>query len=70
MPRMGRSPELEIDAPAYVVIYDGVVHLAITGAPRPNGAAGNPQPDGIAGVVCVVVNGSPTIYANVDSSGS
>lgn len=68
LPRMARSPELEIDAPAYVVIYAGVVDLAITGAPRPNNAAGDPQPDGFSGVVCVVVNGSPTIYVNVDSS--
>lgn len=74
LPRMGRSPELEIESPAYVVVYAGPVNLGgVNRAPDAQDSSGNPighvdQPDSFTGVVCVVVNGSPTIYVNVDAS--
>lgn len=74
LPRMGRSPELEIETPAYVVVYAGQVNLGgVMGAPDAEDASGIPidhvdRPDSFAGVVCVVVNGSPTIYVNVDAA--
>jgi hypothetical protein len=74
LPRMGRSPELEIDIPAYVVVYAGPLNLGgVMRAPDGQDASGNPighvdQPDSATGVVCVVVNGAPTIYVNVDAS--
>jgi hypothetical protein len=54
IPRMGRSPELETDAPALVVIYDGPVDV------------GGRATDG---VVCVVVGVSPMVYTEVDVTG-
>jgi hypothetical protein len=70
-PRMGRAPELEIDAPAFAVAFAGALSMGTTGGPAPNGAGGapaRPQPP-LTGVVCFVVNGSPTYYVNVDISG-
>lgn len=74
LPAMLRSPELEVDVPAYIVIFDGDATLEIVGAPVGIDAEGNviPQekkPEKASGVVCVVVDGRPTVYANVDTDG-
>jgi hypothetical protein len=75
IPRMGRSPELEVTAPGYVVVFAGTVDLPSAQAAPPatnqQGAinlpplAQGPQ----TGVVCVVTNNQPTFYVNVDSTG-
>lgn len=59
---MGISPELDVDSPAFVVLFDGPVPLPFSGGP--------PGPSGPAtGVVCVVVEGQSTYYVNVDTTG-
>jgi hypothetical protein len=78
IPRLGRSPELEVDAPAYVVVFQGNIELAVVGAPAPQDEAGNalPGPDTaasgmrtISNVVCIVVDGVPNYYGPVDKAG-
>jgi hypothetical protein len=62
IPNMAKAPELDSDAPAFVVLFDGPVPLPFTGAP--------PGPSGLpTGVVCVVVEGERIYYVNVDTSG-
>lgn len=49
IPRMLRSPELEVDAPALIVIFDGPTTLAVLGAPAgidENGDVIGPDPRG------------------------
>jgi hypothetical protein len=75
-PKMGYSPELETDTPAFVVAYAGTTKLmGLSLAPAPGGADGNITTEPAAaqsdftGVVCVVVDGSdPVVYVNVDTS--
>lgn len=74
IPEMLRSPELETDSSAYVVIFDGPATLDVAGAPPgvdDNGAviSEEPAPAAYDGVVCVVVDGTPTVYVNVDLAG-
>ena len=70
LPRMGRSPELEHDRPAFVVAFAGPIVLPTFGGIPPLGlvAPAGPRPPS-TGVVCVVVNGSPTYYTDVDVAG-
>jgi hypothetical protein len=67
---MGRSPELDVDAPAYFVVYAGPIRLDAFGAPPPLGqpAIRGELPQ-VANAVCVVVNGTRTIYTDVDLTG-
>lgn len=66
IPKMGYSPELEEDSPAYLVAFDGEASVAIVGAApavdeNGNQVAGSDAARGTySGVVCVVVGGSPT----------
>jgi hypothetical protein len=72
IPRMLRSPELEVDSPAFVVLFDGPASLTVHGAPPANNAPrgeSRPVVQKFDGVVCVVVDGSATIYSDVDISG-
>ena len=74
IPRMLRSPELEVDAPAYVVLFGDKATLPVLGAPPGVDAAGElireqPLPTEFDGVVCVVVDGRPTVYTDVDTTG-
>lgn len=62
-PRMGLSPELDLDAPAFAVAFAGPIHLPTTGGPG-LGAQGPAN-----GVVCVVLNGAATYYTDVDITG-
>ena len=58
------APELEVDAPAQVVVYDGPVQVDGPGRPRlPNSSAG---PRKVSNVVCVAIAGEPTYYVSVD----
>jgi hypothetical protein len=66
IPRMGTAPELDqSDQPAYVVIFDGPVVLAVGGGP---GRATEP-PGGYSGVVCVALDVQPIFYTDVDTAG-
>jgi hypothetical protein len=68
-PRMGRSPELEIEAPAFAVAFAGPLDLPHFGGVPPLGQPAIRRSAESVGVVCVVVNGSPTYYTDVDISG-
>ena len=69
-PRMGISPELDIDAPAFAVAFAGPLPRGgIGGYPPLGGGPAIPRPGEIVGVVCVVVNGSTTFYTDVDITG-
>jgi hypothetical protein len=67
LPRMGRSPELEVDEPAFVVVYrDGWQ------GPMSGGALGGERESPTPGLrfVCVLVQGGdPNLYSNVDIDG-
>lgn len=77
VPRMKLSPELETNEPAFVVVFAGAVSLGVAGAPGPQtdesagAAALEPaiRQAEFTGVVCVVMDGFPTYYSNVDVSG-
>jgi hypothetical protein len=56
------APELEIDDPAHVVVYDAPMKMDITGKPR---ASGRQTFDH---VVCVAIHGDQTYYSSVDLS--
>jgi hypothetical protein len=56
------APELEVDDPAHVVVYDGPVAIDITGRPRAHG------PQTFDHVVCVAIHGEQTYYSSVDLS--
>jgi hypothetical protein len=69
IPRMLRSPELEVDAVAFFVIFDGPTTLTISGAPPAEDAAASTAVSQFEGVVCAVVDGDATVYVNVDLGG-
>ena len=56
------APELEVDDPAHVVVYDRPMQIDITGKPRASG------PQTFDHVVCVAIGGDPTYYSSVDLS--
>ena len=56
------APELEVDDPAHVVVYNGPMRIAITGKP---GASAQQL---FEHVVCVAIGGEPTYYSSVDLS--
>ena len=62
IPRFLGAPELEVDDPAHVVVYDRPMKMDITGRP---GASG---PQTFDNVVCVSIHGDPTYYPSVDLS--
>lgn len=69
IPRMLRSPELETEAPAYVVLFDGPARLLVAGSvPREGSTEAEivSTDEYFDGVVCVVVDGQATVYIDVD----
>lgn len=71
-PNAGRAPELESDARAYVVAFSGPTDLVVAGAPPADGAGAADVGASVVtrvGVVCVVVNGTPTYYSGIDYAG-
>jgi hypothetical protein len=67
LPNALAAPELQRPDPAFVVVFSG---------PRAIGGGGTPAAEGQAppgnvyhNVVCVVIGGEPTYYANVDLTG-
>jgi hypothetical protein len=73
LPKMGYSPELEQGAPAYLVAFGGDASITVMGAPAPDGGGSSGVADVsqavFTGVVCVVVDGAPIMYVNVDQTG-
>ena len=69
---MGRSPELETDEPAFVVIFEGPGDFVVQQAPPgPGGVAKPPAAPGSPSewLVCVIVGTSPNVYTGVDIAG-
>lgn len=71
-PRMGRSPELEIDAPAFAVVFVEAFDPPRLGGPLRVGVErARSEPNGRW--VCVYVgmppNGTPNLYGGVDTTG-
>ena len=64
-PKMGFSPELENEQAAFMVVYEGPVTIEVAG--RPNSGESLVK-KAYNGVICVVVDGDPTVYVNVDTS--
>lgn len=74
LPRMARSPELERDLPAWIVVFDGPADLEVLGAPPAIDEDGVALPreferEQFFGVICVVVGGDATVYSEVDTTG-
>lgn len=65
IPGFLKAPELEVDDPAHVVVYDGPVVMEAHGRPRQDNT---PGPMRIDHVVCVAIAGDPTYYTSVDLS--
>ena len=71
LPAMGMSPELDVDSPAFVVVFvDGAGPFTGMGtAPEPDATPG-PSPTPEPGrYVCVLVDGTPNLYSGVDITG-
>ena len=77
LPAMGLSPELDVDGPAFVVVYRGVQPFATTGGAGASGATPAPPratPEPGTHDVCVLMGPDPAtaelnVYENVDISG-
>ena len=64
-PNAGRAPELDVDTPAFVVVFDGPVDLGDLRRLAPV-APGQPGPPRFGdSVVCVLVDGQPSVYSDV-----
>ena len=70
IPGFLKAPELEVDAPAHVVVYDGPVTLAVSAGSltRPGAGPGDFVDRDYENVVCVAIGGDPTYYSSVDLS--
>lgn len=58
LPRMLRSPELEVDAPGFVVVFAGDVSIR-----------GVPASSGRGQTVCILIGETPNLYTDVDTAG-
>ena len=69
-PAMLLAPELDVDDPAFVVVFASGAQLLIGGGPRPSssgGTATSPNPNERS--VCILVGDAPNLYENVDIYG-
>lgn len=69
-PAMLLAPELDVDDPAFVVVFASGAQLLIGGGPHPSssgGTATSPNPNERS--VCILVGDAPNLYENVDISG-
>jgi hypothetical protein len=67
-PAAGKAPELEVDDPAFVVVYDGVQRFPHMGNPRGETAPPRQERSGFTDL-CVFVGGSTNIYTDVSTVG-
>lgn len=74
-PAMGLSPELDVDDPAFVVVFAADVArnaFPLTGGHGAGGPQATPEPspgDGSERFVCIVVGDTPNLYEGVDITG-
>ncbi|MEP7379956.1 MAG: hypothetical protein ABI725_10400 [Chloroflexota bacterium] len=59
-------PELDRSDPAYVVVFAGPRAIGVVGAPALDGRTVAPRV--YDHVVCVIIDGDPTFYANVNTA--
>jgi hypothetical protein len=76
LPAMGLSPELDVDAPGFVVIYRSIQPFGVTGAPAPDGQPREARTTVAPGRhdLCVLIGANVAtaernIYSDVDISG-
>jgi hypothetical protein len=77
LPAMGLSPELDVDSPAFVVVYRAMQPFGMAGAPAPDGRSATPPRSTVTPGrrdVCVLVGADgatseQNIYADVDVTG-
>jgi hypothetical protein len=69
-PAMLLSPELDVDEPAFVVVFaiGAELHVGLSGPPGATGAA-TPSAGPNERSVCILVGDTPNLYSNVDISG-
>jgi hypothetical protein len=70
-PNMGYSPELQVDQPAFVVVFDGPWHGArLGGRFAPSSGTPAPTPTRPPGTndMCIWLEGYPIYYAEIDTS--
>jgi hypothetical protein len=67
-PAAGKAPELEVDDPAFIVVYDGIHEFAHMGNPRAETAAPRQSRAGLTDL-CVFVGGSTNVYTDVSTVG-
>lgn len=69
-PNAGKAPELEVEAAAYVVVFDGpAVHPLMVPNPDPDGTQPAIRLSKRDNVVCVVIDESMYLYSNVNTTG-
>lgn len=68
-PNAGRAPELEVDQPATIFVFDGPTTHPLMLAPDDPGGAVVVTRAVRDRVVCVYVDGVPNVYSNVDLRG-
>jgi hypothetical protein len=61
IPGFKKAPELEVDSPAHVVVYEGPVIWSTGGNPM-----AEDNPDEETNVVCVAIGDVPIYYTSVD----
>lgn len=71
IPKMEVNPELRNTEPVLVIVYDGEVEIMAALAPidAAHESSARTQEAAYGGVVCVVINGQPIVYADVDLTG-
>jgi hypothetical protein len=68
-PAAGKAPELDVDDPAFVVVFDGPATQPLM-APAPDSSSGVALTSATRdNVVCVVIAGEPNLYSGVDMAG-
>jgi hypothetical protein len=69
-PAAGKAPELEVDDPAFVVVYDGIHEFPLMGNPRRAGETAPPRQRRVGFTdLCVFVGGSTIVYSDVSTVG-
>jgi hypothetical protein len=69
-PAAGKAPELEVDDPAFIVVYDGVHEFPHMGRFRGPGETAPPRQRRVGFTdLCVFVAGSPNVYTDVPTVG-
>jgi hypothetical protein len=69
LPNLGLAPELLVDSPATVIVFNGPTTHVLSVAPADPGQPAVEMPVTRDHVICVFVNGIPNVYSKVDFTG-